>query len=68
MNIIKFVTNGAETVGAVYKSCEKRCPYELSAKGSWHWGRRRGSGEIAVIAGSVLGRMLFHLKYKKRMK
>lgn len=93
MNIIKFVTNGAKTVGSVYKSCEKRCPYELSAKGSWHWGIRRGSGEIAglsmhgdfsvpvvrilaavvcfaatVVAGSVLGRMLFHLKYKKRMK
>ena len=50
MNIIKFVTNGAETVGSVYKSCEKRCPYELSAKGSWHWGIRRGSGEIAGLS------------------
>ena len=50
MNIIKFVTNGAETVGSVYKSCEKRYPYELSAKGSWHWGIRRGSGEIAGLS------------------
>ncbi len=93
VNILKSVTDGAEAVGSVYKSCEKRCPYELTAKGSWHWGIRRGSSEVAgmsihgdfalpvvrilaavicfavtVAAGSVFGRMLFHLKYKKRMK
>lgn len=92
MNIFKAVTSGAETIGSVYKKCEKRCPYELTAKGSWNWGIRRGGSEVAgmnmhgnfafpiirlltvivcftvaVVAGSVFGRLLFHLKYKKRM-